>query len=129
MNYDEEYWRAKAIEAQQIAAYYYRAARTGGTPSVTRAFQTEAYDAHLKALARLGWAEVERNNTRGNVLTICHKGGLSRLAPDDIDALQARYPLNRDFGKMRVYDEAHHVMPADPHAFTKALAKLKRGKA
>lgn len=67
MNYDEEYWRAKAVEAQRVAEQYYAhamTARTNGT-SAARAWQAEAYDAHQKAMARLGWAEVERNNTRG----------------------------------------------------------------
>jgi hypothetical protein len=98
MNYDEEYWRAKAVEAQRVAQNYYDAAmltREHAPPSVARLWQSEAYDVHLKALARLGWAEVERNNAhrRYKVLLIDHDPSARFIA--DVQADLKRWTLDR----------------------------------
>lgn len=62
MTYNEQYWRAKAIEAQEQAAREYHFSRHYDG-HIGRAFQNIAYETHLKAMARLGWAEVERGKT------------------------------------------------------------------
>lgn len=103
MNYDEQYWRALAIEAQDQSAIEYHLSRHYGG-HIGRSFQGAAYETHLKAMARLGLAEKERK-----ALT---------LSPCDIDAMAARYPLNRKFGK--IAGELPRAM-LDPQEFLTAF--------
>jgi hypothetical protein len=107
MNYDEQYWRALAIEAQEQAAVEYHLSRHYGG-HIGRSFQGAAYETHLKAMARLGLAEKERT-----------------ISPAQIDALAARYPLNHQFGK--IADELPRAM-LDPQEFLTAFDAVLRSR-
>jgi len=64
--WDEEYWRRLALESQRKAENCYAAAmlnREFASASIARVWQNEAYQAHLKTLARLGLAAEERKTS------------------------------------------------------------------
>lgn len=59
MNYDEQYWRRLAVQAQEQAAHEYKLSRHYAG-QMGRVYQGIAYETHQKAMARMHLAEVER---------------------------------------------------------------------
>lgn len=88
MTYDEQYWRAKAIEAQEQAAVEYHLSRHYGG-HIGRSFQGAAYETHQKAMTRLGLAEQERKALNLNRQFGKMAGELPRAMLDPTEFIRA----------------------------------------